>query len=59
MLQTIAALIPAAMDYERTLVLAIEVSNKNWVRDRSLRNVIAAQHVKRAVPPMEPLCNVE
>jgi hypothetical protein len=23
--------IPAAVDYERTLVLAIEVSNKNWV----------------------------
>ena len=31
MLQTIAAPIPAAVDYERTLVLAIEVSNKSWV----------------------------
>src|SRR5262245_29481770 len=31
MSQTVAALIPAAVDYERTLVLAIEVSNKNWV----------------------------
>ena len=31
MLQTVAALIPAAVDYERTLVLAIEVSNKSWV----------------------------
>src|ERR1700676_2309843 len=31
MFQTIAAPIPAAVDYERTLVLAIEVSNKSWV----------------------------
>jgi hypothetical protein len=31
MLQTVAALFPAAVDYERTLVLAIEVSNKSWV----------------------------
>ena len=31
MLQTVAALIPAAVNYERTLVLAIEVSNKSWV----------------------------
>jgi hypothetical protein len=31
MMQTVAALIPAAVDYERTLVLAIEVSNKSWV----------------------------
>ena len=31
MSQTIAAPIPAAVDYERTLVLAIEVSNKSWV----------------------------
>src|SRR5271155_1750925 len=31
MLQTVAAPIPAAVDYERTLVLAIEVSNKSWV----------------------------
>jgi hypothetical protein len=31
MSQTVAALIPAAVDYERTLVLAIELSNKNWV----------------------------
>src|SRR3984957_15676379 len=31
MSQTVAAPIPAAVDYERTLVLAIEVSNKNWV----------------------------
>ena len=31
MSQTVAALIPAAVDYERTLVLAIEVSNKSWV----------------------------
>ncbi|MGB8042478.1 MAG: hypothetical protein WCF66_05915, partial [Pseudolabrys sp.] len=30
-MQTVAALIPAAADYERTLVLAIEVSNKSWV----------------------------
>ena len=29
--QTVAALIPAAVNYERTLVLAIEVSNKSWV----------------------------
>jgi hypothetical protein len=29
--QTIAAPIPAALDYERTLVLAIEVSSKSWV----------------------------
>src|SRR5271154_7172547 len=28
---TVAAPIPAALDYERTLVLAIEVSNKSWV----------------------------
>ena len=31
MSQTTAALMPAAVDYERTLVLAIEVSNKSWV----------------------------
>src|SRR6201997_120089 len=31
MSQTVAALIPAAVDHERTLVLAIEVSNKSWV----------------------------
>ena len=31
MSQTVAARIPAAVDYERTLVLAIEVSNKSWV----------------------------
>ena len=31
MLQTIATLTPAAVDYETTLVLAIEVSNKSWV----------------------------
>src|SRR5271156_5682694 len=28
---TVAAPITAALDYERTLVLAIEVSNKSWV----------------------------
>jgi transposase len=31
MSQTIAAPIPAPVDYERTLILAIEVSNKSWV----------------------------
>src|SRR6476646_5405306 len=31
MSQTVAALIPAAVDYERTLILAVEVSNKSWV----------------------------
>ena len=31
MSQTVAALIPAAVNYEGTLVLAIEVSNKSWV----------------------------
>jgi hypothetical protein len=31
MSQTVAAPMPAAVDYERTLVLAIEVSNKSWV----------------------------
>ena len=31
MSQTIAAPIPAAVDYDGTLVLAIEVSNKSWV----------------------------
>ena len=31
MSQAVAALMPAAVDYERTLVLAIEVSNKSWV----------------------------
>src|ERR1700733_130681 len=31
MSQTAAAPIPAAVDHERTLVLAIEVSNKSWV----------------------------
>ncbi len=31
MSQTVATLIPAAVDYERTLILAIEVSNKSWV----------------------------
>ena len=30
MSQTVAALMPAAVDYEKTLVLAIEVSNKSW-----------------------------
>lgn len=28
---TIAACRPAAVDYERTLILSIEVSNQNWV----------------------------
>ena len=28
---TIAARRPAAVDYERTLILSIEVSNQNWV----------------------------
>ena len=31
MLQTVAALFPAAVDYERPLVLAMVVSNKSWV----------------------------
>ncbi len=31
MTQTVAALLAAAVDYERTLVLAIEVSNESWV----------------------------
>jgi hypothetical protein len=31
MSQAVAVLMPAAVDYERTLVLAIEVSNKSWV----------------------------
>src|SRR6476661_3421102 len=31
MSQAAAVLTPAAVDYERTLVLAIEVSNKSWV----------------------------
>jgi transposase len=31
MSQTVTALTPAAVDYERTLVLAIELSNKSWV----------------------------
>jgi transposase len=31
MSQTIATLMPAAVDYETTLVLTIEVSNKSWV----------------------------
>ena len=31
MSQTIAVLAPAAVDYESTLVLAIELSNKSWV----------------------------
>ena len=31
MSQTAAVLTPAAVDYERTLVLSIEVSNKSWV----------------------------
>ena len=31
MSQRVAALLPTAVDYERTLVLAIELSNKSWV----------------------------
>jgi hypothetical protein len=31
MMQTVAALIAAAVDYERTLFLAIEVSSESWV----------------------------
>jgi transposase len=31
MSQTVAAQIPAAVDYESTLILAIKVSNKSWV----------------------------
>ena len=31
MSQTVATLIPAAVDHERTLIVAIEVSNKSWV----------------------------
>ena len=53
MMQTVAALIPAAVDYERTLVLAIEVSNESWVlaaqlayhiRKRSVRSIQMPSH---------------
>jgi transposase len=31
MSETFAAAIPAAVDYQTTLILSIEVSNKSWV----------------------------
>jgi transposase len=34
---TIAARRPAAVDYERTLILSIEVSNQSWVLAAQVR----------------------
>jgi hypothetical protein len=57
---TIAARRPAAVDYERTLILSIEVSNQNWVlaahRPKSISftrsiNMSSASEPLRASPP--------
>jgi transposase len=48
--QTVAALTPAAVDYERTLVLAIEVSNKSWVLAAQVPGLPHTK-AKRAVNP--------
>jgi transposase len=50
MLQTVAARIPAAVDYERTLVLAIEVSNKSWVLAAQARSLPHTK-AKRTIDP--------
>src|SRR5260370_36802042 len=50
MLQTVAALFPAAVDYERTLVLAIELSNKSWVLAAQVPGLPHAK-AKRTVNP--------
>jgi hypothetical protein len=50
MSQSVAALIPTAVDYERTLVLAIEVSNKNWVLAAQVPG-LAHTKTKRTIEP--------
>ena len=55
MLQTVAALFPAAVDYERTLVLAIEVSNKSWVLAAQVPGLPHTK-AKRTVNPEAEAC---
>jgi transposase len=50
MSQTVAALMPAAVDYERTLVLAIEVSNKSWVLAAQVPGLLHTK-AKRTIDP--------
>jgi transposase len=50
MSQTVAAQMPAAVDYEKTLVLAIEVSNKSWVLAAQVPGLPHAK-AKRTIDP--------
>jgi hypothetical protein len=50
MSQTVAARIPAAVDYERTLILAIEVSNKTWVLAAQVPGLLHTK-AKRTIDP--------
>jgi hypothetical protein len=53
MSQTAAVLTPAAVDYERTLVLSIEVSNKNWVLAAQVPGLPHTK-AKRTINPEDP-----
>ena len=50
MSQTVAALISAAVDYERTLVLSIELSNKSWVLAAQVPGLLHTKS-KRTINP--------
>ena len=50
MSQTVAAPIPAAVDHDRTLVLAIEVSNKSWVIAAQVPGLLLTK-AKRTIDP--------
>ena len=64
MSQTIATLMPAAVDYETTLVLTIEVSNKVGclrrkclafrIGKRSARSTQKLRHCRRPLPDIGP-----
>ena len=50
MSQTVAARIPAVVDYERMLILAIEVSNKSWVLAAQVPGLLHTK-AKRTIDP--------
>jgi hypothetical protein len=54
MLQTVAARIPAAVDYERTLVLAIEVSNKSLIAPAAFHTDNPRLAASSHSPPVRP-----
>ena len=58
MLQTVAALFPAAVDYERTLVLAIEVSNKSWVLAAQVPGLPQTKAKRTVNPEAEALLDI-